>query len=67
VAIGLDSVRMAGFEAGAAAAHIVHAAAPADVRNVWVAGARVVRDGTHTSIDDVVGALRSSIEALGTL
>ena len=67
VAIGLDSVRMAGFEAGAAAAHIVHAAAPADVRNVWVAGARVVRDGTHTSIDDVAGALRSSIEALGTL
>lgn len=67
VAIGLDSVRMAGFDASAAAAHIVHAAAPADVRNVWVAGARVVRDGTHTSINDVAGALRVTIEALGTL
>lgn len=67
VAIGLDSVRMAGFNADTAAAHIVHAASPADVRDVWVAGVRVVRDGNHTRIDDVPRALRTTIEALGTL
>lgn len=67
VAIRIDSVRMAGFDARDAAAHIVHAAAPADVRNVWMAGRRVVRDGVHEDIADVAEALRSSISALGTL
>jgi formiminoglutamate deiminase len=67
IAIGLDSVRMAGFSAQDAAAHIVHAAAPADVRDVWMAGTRIVRDGVHERIPDVAGALRTSISALGTL
>jgi cytosine/adenosine deaminase-related metal-dependent hydrolase len=67
VAIGIDSVRLAAFEAQDAAAHIVHAAAPTDVRHVWVAGKRVVRDGAHVHVADVAGALRTSIRALGTL
>lgn len=67
IAIGLDSVRMAGFSAQDAAAHIVHAAAPTDVRDVWMAGSRVVRDGVHVRITDVAGALRTSISTLGTL
>lgn len=67
VAIRIDSVRMAGFDARDAAAHIVHAAAPADVRDVWMAGTRVVRNGVHERIADVAGALRTTISALGTL
>lgn len=67
IAIDLDTVRLAGFEAQHAAAHIVHAAAPADVRDVWVGGRHVVRDREHVLLGDVAGLLRSSIEALGTL
>lgn len=67
VAIRIDSVRMAGFDARDAAAHIVHAAAPADVRDVWMAGTRVVRNGVHERIADVAEALRTTISALGTL
>jgi formiminoglutamate deiminase len=67
VAIGIDSVRMAGFDPRHAAAHIVHAAAPADVHHVWVAGRCVVRDGRHATIGDVPAALSGAISALGTL
>jgi formiminoglutamate deiminase len=67
VAIDLDTVRLAGFEAHNAAAHIVHAAAPADVRDVWVGGEQVVRDRGHLRLADVAARLRTSIGALGTL
>jgi formiminoglutamate deiminase len=67
IALDVDSVRLAGFDAKHAAAHIVHAAAPADVRDVWVGGRHVVRDREHVLLGDVAGLLRSSIEALGTL
>lgn len=67
IAIDLDTVRLAGFEARNAAAHIVHAAAPADVRDVWVGGTNVVQDREHLLLGDVAALLRSSIEALGTL
>lgn len=67
IALDVESVRLAGFEAKHAAAHIVHSAAPADVRDVWVGGRHVVRDREHVLLGDVAGLLRSSIEALGTL
>ena len=67
IAIDLDTVRLAGFEARHAAAHIVHAAAPADVRDVWMGGRHVVRDREHLLLGDVADLLRSSIETLGTL
>ena len=67
VALTLDSVRLAAFEARDAAAHIVHGAAPSDVRDVWVAGRRIVRAGQHLLVGDVPSALRTSISALGTL
>ncbi|MHB1090999.1 MAG: formimidoylglutamate deiminase [Ilumatobacteraceae bacterium] len=61
IAISLDSVRLASFSVEHAAAHIVYAAAPADVRDVWVSGRRIVEHGRHTSIEDVVGGLRNVI------
>lgn len=64
IAISLDSVRLASFSAECAAAHIVHAAAPADVSDVWVSGRRIVEHGQHTNIDDVVGGLRKAIAAV---
>lgn len=67
IALDLNTVRLAGFEHVRAAAHIVHAAAPADVRDVWMAGEQVVRDGHHLRLGDVAARLRSAIESLGTL
>lgn len=61
IAISLDSVRLASFSAECAAAHIVYAAAPADVSDVWVSGNRIVKNFTHTKIEDVVGGLRNAI------
>ena len=61
IAVSLDSVRLASFSAECAAAHIVFSAAPADVQDVWVSGRRVVENGRHTSIEDVVGGLRNAI------
>ena len=62
-AISLDSVRLATFDAGAAAAHLVHAASAADVRDVWVGGARTVRGGVHVALGDVAAALRRAVAA----
>jgi hypothetical protein len=42
----------------------VFAATAADVRDVIVAGRRVVEGGRHTLVDDVPAALRSSIAAV---
>jgi cytosine/adenosine deaminase-related metal-dependent hydrolase len=61
IAISLNSVRLASFSAENAAAHIVYAAAPADVGDVWVGGSRIVEHGRHTQIEDVVGGLRNAI------
>lgn len=67
IALDLDTVRLAGFEAKSAAAHIVHAAAPADVRDVWMGGEQVVSNREHRRLGDVAARLRSAIETLGTL
>ncbi len=55
--IGLDSVRLAGVPPLEGA---VFCATAADVRDVTVAGRRIVRDGAHVSID-VAAALRAAL------
>ena len=67
IALDLHTVRLAGFEAKSAAAHVVHAAAPADVRDVWMGGKQVVRSREHVVLGDVASRLRSAIALLGTL
>ena len=67
IALSLDSVRLASFDAANAAAHIVHAASPADVRDVWVAGRQIVQDHQHLSLSDVVGGLGRAIASVVTL
>jgi formiminoglutamate deiminase len=51
VGLSLRSPRLAGFEPKRAAAHLLAAAAPADVDLVVVAGRAVVEDGRHRSLD----------------
>jgi len=51
VAVGLDSVRLAGTDARTALESVVFAAAAADVRHVLVDGRTVVEDGRHTALD----------------
>ena len=67
IALSLDSVRLASFDAAHAAAHIVHAASPADVRDVWVSGRQIVQDHQHLTVSDVVGGLGRAIAAVVTL
>ena len=67
IALSLDSVRLASFDGTNGAAHIVHSAAPSNVRDVWVGGKQVVANFRHTEIDDVVAGLRSAIAAVVTL
>lgn len=67
IALSLGSVRLASFDGTNGAAHIVHSAAPSDVRDVWVGGKQVVANFRHTEIDDVVAGLRSAIAAVVTL
>ena len=67
IALSLDSVRLASFDAAHAAAHIVHAASPADVRDVWVGGRQIVQDHQHLTVSDVVGGLGRAIAAVVTL
>jgi formiminoglutamate deiminase len=64
VAVSTDSVRLASFDAENGAAHLVHSATSADVRDVWVGGDQIVKDGVHRAMPDVAGALRSAINAL---
>ena len=52
----LDSVRTAGVPPSGA----IFAATAADVRDVFVGGRRVVRDGAHVSID-VAAELRAAL------
>ena len=67
IALSLDSVRLASFDGTNGAAHIVHSAAPTDVRDVWVGGKQIVANFRHSEIDDVVAGLRSAIAAVVTL
>ena len=67
IALSLDSVRLASFDGTNGAAHIVHSAAPSDVRDVWVGGKQVVANFQHVEIGDVVSGLRNAIAAVVTL
>jgi cytosine/adenosine deaminase-related metal-dependent hydrolase len=60
VTVGLDSVRLAGTQAGDAIESVVFGAAPSDVRHVIVGGRFMVRDGSHVSLD-VPGELRAAL------
>ncbi|WP_347354634.1 formimidoylglutamate deiminase [Intrasporangium sp.] len=62
VTVRLDSPRTAGARSGDALAHVVFAATAADVTDVFVGGAAVVRDGRHLSVD-VGPELESAVAA----
>ncbi|NBM18314.1 formimidoylglutamate deiminase [Streptomyces sp. GC420] len=62
--LALDSVRTAGTALELAAETAVFAATAADVRHTVVGGRAVVRDGAHTLVPDVPGALTAAIAAL---
>ncbi|NGO71793.1 formimidoylglutamate deiminase [Streptomyces boncukensis] len=62
--VALDSVRTAGPLPRLAAEAAVFAAGAADVRHTVVAGRHVVRDGAHTAVPDVPGALSAAITEL---
>ena len=63
VTVGLDSVRLAGARPGTLLESVVFSATAADVREVVVAGRRVVSGGRHVSID-VPRALDEAIGAV---
>jgi formiminoglutamate deiminase len=63
VTVGLEGVRLAGTDPEHALASVLFAASPADVREVIVAGAPVVRGGRHVSLD-VEAELASSVAAV---
>ncbi|GAA4788098.1 MULTISPECIES: formimidoylglutamate deiminase [Streptomyces] len=63
-AVALDSVRTAGPEPRLAAETAVFAASAADVRDVVVGGARIVRDHGHTRVPDPAAALAAAVSAL---
>lgn len=62
--LALDSVRTAGPLPRLGAEAAVFAATAADVRHTIVAGRHVVRDGAHTRVPDVPGALAQAVAAL---
>ncbi|MFB6522733.1 formimidoylglutamate deiminase [Streptomyces sp. NPDC056401] len=62
--IALDSVRTAGALPRLGAETAVFAASAADVRHTVVAGRHIVRDGSHTLVEDVPSALATTIAAL---
>ncbi|WP_113699345.1 formimidoylglutamate deiminase [Nonomuraea lactucae] len=66
VTVGLDSARMAGAPSDALLESVVFAATAEDIREVVVAGRRIVSNGRHLLIDDVPESLTSSITALTT-
>ncbi|HEX2699257.1 MAG TPA: formimidoylglutamate deiminase [Acidimicrobiales bacterium] len=61
--VSVRSPRLAGFDPSTAAAHLVFAAAAADVETVVVGGRAVVSDGAHCDID-VGGELAAAITAV---
>ena len=64
IAVSTDSVRLASFDAENGAAHLVHSATSADVRDVWVGGEQIVTDRIHRQHPNVAQALRTAIDAL---
>ncbi len=64
VTVGLDSVRMAGWDSESLLETVVFAANAPDVTDVVVGGRRVVDGGRHTSVADVPAALHDSIRAV---
>jgi formiminoglutamate deiminase len=62
VTVGTDSVRMAGVTPLLEA--VVFAATAGDVREVVVAGRRIVAEGSHLLVGDVPAALATSIAAV---
>lgn len=62
--ITLDSVRTAGALPRLGAETAVFAASAADIRHTVVAGRHIVRDGSHTLVEDVPSALATTIAAL---
>ncbi len=64
VTVGLDSVRMAGWDSGTLLETLVFAASAPDVTDVVVGGRRVVDRRSHTQIADVPAALHDSIRTL---
>ncbi|MER7486366.1 formimidoylglutamate deiminase [Streptomyces sp. NPDC126497] len=62
--LALDSVRTAGTPPRLGAETAVFAATAADVRHTVVGGRHVVRDGAHTLVPDVPGALAQAVGAL---
>lgn len=62
--VALDSVRTAGPEPRLATEAVVFAATGADVRHTVVGGRHVVRDGAHTAVPDVAGALATAVAAV---
>ncbi len=63
ITLAVDTPRLAGFQPETAAEAAVFAASACDVRHAVVAGDFVVRDGTHTRVEDVAGALHREIVA----
>ncbi|MDA0566390.1 formimidoylglutamate deiminase [Streptomonospora sp. S1-112] len=61
VVLGLDGVRLAGFDPARAADAAVFAATAADVRHVMADGRWIVRDGVHTLIPDAAARLDAAI------
>jgi formiminoglutamate deiminase len=64
VTVSLDSVRTAGAPPDALVESLVFAATASDVREVIVAGRRVVSEGRHVLVADVPAALAAAIEEL---
>ena len=64
VTVDTDSVRMAGADPSTLLESVVFAATAADVREVVVAGRRVVSEGRHVMVEDVPAALSSAIAAV---
>ena len=64
IAVSTASVRLASFDPKNGAAHLVHSATSADVRDVWVAGEQIVADHIHRQQPNIAQALRATIDAL---
>ncbi|NQW33848.1 MAG: formimidoylglutamate deiminase, partial [Acidimicrobiaceae bacterium] len=64
IAIAIDSVRLATFDAENGAAHLVYSATSSDVSDVWVGGEQVVSNRTHQLIPNITESLRTAIAAV---
>ena len=64
IAVSTESVRLASFDAKNGAAHLVHSATSADVRDVWVNGKQIVADREHRKVVNIAQALRTAIDAV---